>query len=97
MPLDLQQMRRDLKDRRTQLATAAITTASQTIANKFWRLPCVQRIGTVGIYMATAGEIDCGPLIKTGWLRKKRIFAPVLAKKQSSMLSLFHCSRSIKI
>lgn len=85
---DLRQLRRDLKKQRASLDPADIASASCTIAANFWRLPCVQRADNIGIYMGTAGEIDCGPLIKMGWLRKKRIFAPVLAKNQLKFAAL---------
>jgi 5-formyltetrahydrofolate cyclo-ligase len=79
---DLRQLRRDLKDRRALLEPEEIQSSSLHIAAKFWQLPCVQRVKNIGIYMSVAGEIDCGPLIKMGWLRKKRIFAPVLVKNR---------------
>ena len=85
---DLQQLRRDLKKRRASLEPAEINFASLRIAVKFWQLPCVQRVNSIGIYMSVAGEIDCGPLIKMGWLRKKRIFAPVLAKNRLNFAPL---------
>jgi 5-formyltetrahydrofolate cyclo-ligase len=88
MHSDLRQLRRNLKTRRASLERAEIASASLTIAANFWRMPCVQRVSNIGIYMATAGEIDCGPLIKMGWLRKKRIFAPVLAKNQLKFAAL---------
>ena len=88
MQQDLQQLRRDLKKRRALLDPIEITSTSLSIAAKFWHLPCVQRVSNIGIYMSVAGEIDCGPLIKIGWLRKKRIFAPVLAKNRLNFAPL---------
>ena len=88
MQHDLQQLRRDLKQRRALLEPAEINSSSFSIAAKFWQLPCVQRANNIGIYMSVAGEIDCGPLIKMGWLRKKRIFAPVLAKNRLNFAPL---------
>ena len=85
---DLQQLRRDLKKRRALLEPAEINSSSLRIAAKFWQLPCVQRVNNIGIYMSVAGEIDCGPLIKMGWLRKKRIFAPVLTKNRLNFAPL---------
>jgi len=88
MQQDLQQLRRDLKKRRALLDPMEITSTSLSITAKFWHLPCVQRVTNIGIYMSVAGEIDCGPLIKIGWLRKKRIFAPVLAKNRLNFAPL---------
>jgi len=88
MHQDLQQLRSDLKKRRASLDPAEISSASLSIAAKFWQLPCVQRVNNIGIYMSVAGEIDCGPLIKMGWLRKKRVFAPVLAKNRLNFAPL---------
>jgi len=45
--------------------------------------------------MAVAGEVDCAALIKTGWLRKKRIFAPVLAKKRLKFAPLVPGSKLV--
>lgn len=92
---DLQQLRRDLKRRRALLEPAEINSSSLSIAAKFWRLPCVQRVNNIGIYMSVAGEIDCGPLIKMGWLRKKRIFAPVLAKNRLNFAPLEPASKLV--
>jgi 5-formyltetrahydrofolate cyclo-ligase len=82
MQHDLQQLRRSLKARRAALNPAETELASLAVAETFWRLACVQRASNIGIYMSVAGEIDCGPLIKMGWLRKKCLFAPVLAKNR---------------
>jgi 5-formyltetrahydrofolate cyclo-ligase len=85
---DLRQLRRDLKQRRALLEPDEIQSSSFRIAAKFWQLPCVQRVANIGIYMSVAGEIDCGPLIKMGWLRKKRVFAPVLVKNRLNFAPL---------
>lgn len=93
MPPDPQQLRREMKARRVRLSPAEIQTASQSVANIFWRLPQVQRVNKVGIYISVGGEIDCTPLIETGWLRKKRIFAPVLTKKRLRYAALYPGSK----
>lgn len=71
-----------MKRRRRELALADIQAASASICKKLWRIPALRRSKRLAIYMSAAGEIDCQSLIETAWLRKMRVFAPVLAGKQ---------------
>lgn len=77
-PKELSAVRNRLKRERRSLDSEFVAWASQEIARKFWRSPFAQRATNIAIYMSVAGEVDCGTIIETAWLRKKRIFAPVL-------------------
>jgi len=65
-----------------------VTSASQTIAEKFWQLSFAKRARSIGVYMSARGEIDCRPIIEMAWMRKKRIFVPVLRGKQINFAPL---------
>jgi 5-formyltetrahydrofolate cyclo-ligase len=82
MNRDLQQLRAQLKNRRASLEPAEIAHASLSVAHLFWQATFAQRINNVAVYMSAAGEIDCSKLIQTAWLRKKQVFAPILAGKR---------------
>ena len=70
------------------LPTQYINAASQNIAEKFWQMPCTKRAKYIAVYMPTRGEIDCQPIIEMAWMRKKRIFVPVLRGKQINFAPL---------
>ena len=42
----------------------------------------MQRARRIAIYMAVNGEVNCQPLIDQAWLRKKQLFAPILAQNR---------------
>ncbi len=80
MNVDTHKLRAQLKKRRAALDDQFIAAASQTVAAKFWALPFVKRASHIAVYMPARGEIDCRPIVEMAWLRKKRIFVPVLRK-----------------
>lgn len=88
MPPDLQSLRAKLKERRRSLDADFIALASQKVAENFWRLRAIQRSKKLAVYMSTAGEIDCEEIIQGAWLRKKRIFVPVLRGKHLNFAPL---------
>ena len=79
---EMKAVRSRLKRERRALDSGFVAAASCEIAARFWRSSFTQRATNIAIYMSTAGEVDCGPIIETAWLRKKRIFAPVLKGKR---------------
>lgn len=71
-----------MNQRRRELGHAEIRIASASVCKKLWQIPALRRAKRVAIYMSVAGEIDCHPIAETAWLRKMRVFAPVLTGKQ---------------
>jgi 5-formyltetrahydrofolate cyclo-ligase len=82
MSVDTRSLRTQLKKRRAMLEHQFVTSASQTIAEKFWQLSFAKRARRIGVYMSARGEIDCRPIIEMAWMRKKRIYVPILQKNQ---------------
>lgn len=71
-------VRAQLKQQRRSLDPELIASASDEISRQFWQRVATRRALNIGVYMCTAGEVDCGSIIATAWQRKKRVFAPVL-------------------
>jgi 5-formyltetrahydrofolate cyclo-ligase len=88
MNQDLHELRKQLKERRALLSCKYIEAASQKLAEKFWQMPCTKRARSIAVYLPTRGEIDCQPIIEMAWMRKKRIFAPILRGKQINFAPL---------
>jgi 5-formyltetrahydrofolate cyclo-ligase len=88
-----QDLRTELKARRKAMTQQEINAASNAIADIFWQESFSNSAETIAIYMATAGEADCQPLMNTGWLRKKRIFAPILSNKHLNFAPLERTSK----
>jgi len=78
--MKLQDLRRDIKDRRLALQPDEIQAASRAIATRFWRLPAAARASRLGMYFAVAGEVDCAELIGEAWDRQRRVLLPVLRR-----------------
>ncbi|TDJ43609.1 MAG: 5-formyltetrahydrofolate cyclo-ligase [Gammaproteobacteria bacterium] len=88
MNQDLHKLRTQLKARRALLSDQYIETASQKFSDNFWQMQFTKRAQRIAVYMPTRGEIDCQPIIDMAWMRKKRIFAPILRGKQINFAPL---------
>jgi len=88
MNQELHKLRTQLKQRRTLLTHQYIEAASQKFAENFWQMPFTKRAQRIAVYMPTRGEIDCQSIIEMAWMRKKRIFAPILRGKQINFAPL---------
>ncbi|MDB4307686.1 5-formyltetrahydrofolate cyclo-ligase [Gammaproteobacteria bacterium] len=82
MASESQDLRQKLKAQRHALSAQYVAAASNNIAEKFWHSPIIKHAESIAIYQATAGEVDCHPLVKIAWARNLRVFAPILAGKQ---------------
>jgi 5-formyltetrahydrofolate cyclo-ligase len=87
-PKETTAVRSSLKRKRRSLDPDFVADASEKIGARFWRSSFAQRATNIAIYMSTAGEVDCSTIIETAWLRKKRVFAPVLQGKRLEFASL---------
>jgi 5-formyltetrahydrofolate cyclo-ligase len=96
MNVDLHNLRAQLKQRRAALDQQFVSSASRTIAEKFWQLPCTKRSKRIAVYMPTRGEVDCWPIIEMAWMRKKSIFVPVLRKNRINFVPLHPDSTLIR-
>ncbi len=72
-------LRRRIIRRRKSLDPGFIESASAAIAAEFCGRQAFWRAGSITAYMAVNGEVDTGRIMETAWLRKKRIFLPVMA------------------
>ena len=79
---DTQRLRARLKQRRAVLEQQFVTSASQTIAERFWQLSFAKRANRIAVYLPVRGEIDCQPIMEIAWMRKKSVFVPVLQKNR---------------
>lgn len=80
MSMDIKNLRRTIKHARTELVSAEIAHASELAAKKLCDNILNSRFQNIAVYMAAFGEIDCLPIVRRAWLRKKRVFLPVLRK-----------------
>lgn len=75
---DSRALRREMIRRRKSLDPRFIESASAAIAAAFCRHQAFWRTGSIAAYMAANGEVDTGRIMQAAWLRKKRIFLPVM-------------------
>lgn len=73
-------LRRRLKIRRRQLSEYQVAEAAVSVNKQLWQLPELSRGYRIGCYLSVNGEVNCDKFIRTAWMRKKRIFVPVLRK-----------------
>ena len=82
MSEDSREIRRQIIRRRKSLDPGFIGSASAAIASEFCRHEAFWRAESIAAYMAVNGEVDTGRIMQAAWLRKKRIFLPVMAGKR---------------
>jgi 5-formyltetrahydrofolate cyclo-ligase len=88
MASESQDLRQKLKAQRHALSAKDVAAASKNIAEKFWHSTISEHAKSIAIYQATAGEVDCRPLLEIAWARNLRVFAPILAGKQLNFAAL---------
>ena len=71
-----EQLRSQLKKRRSEMSLAQKKAASQKIAARLQRLPAYQKAKTLLIYVSTEIEVDTLPLIQKALEQNKRVAVP---------------------
>lgn len=79
---DYQALRQANTAARDRLTAAQISAASETIADRFWRLSSVQRSCRIGVYVAVRGEIDCDYIAAGAWSRRRQVYLPVICGRE---------------
>lgn len=81
-------LRSRLKTKRRQLSEYQVAEAAVSVNKKLWQLPELARGYRIGCYLSVNGEVNCDKFIRTAWMRKKRIFVPVLRKNDMGFYQL---------
>ena len=82
MTTDQQHARIAGKNARRQLSNAQRDKYSDAIADRVIRAAWFQRASYVGCYLPTIDEVNTWEIIARAWLMGKRVFVPVVEKKQ---------------
>lgn len=86
--ISVSKLRLSIKRQRRLLGDVEITDAALKIKKNLWQLPELCRAKNIGSYISVNGEVDPGLFIQEAWMRKKRIFMPVLRKNGMSFYEL---------
>jgi 5-formyltetrahydrofolate cyclo-ligase len=78
---DRRQLRRELRAARRALAPDAAMHASRAICRSIAALPVFRASRHVALFLAFDGEPDLSPLIKSGAVRGKHLYVPVITHK----------------
>ena len=81
-------IRLSIKKQRRLLSETEIANAAINIKKNLWQLPELSRAKNIGCYISVNGETDPGLFVESAWVRKKRIFMPVLRKNDMSFYEL---------
>jgi 5-formyltetrahydrofolate cyclo-ligase len=81
-------IRLSIKKQRRLLDDCAIAHAAIDIKKNLWQLPELSRAKNIGSYFSVHGEADPGAFVQSAWMRKKRIFMPVLRKNAMRLYEL---------
>lgn len=92
VPADKEELRRELKKRRKDLAPEerrrlSLAAALALAAGLHW-----QRARTVALYVATRGETDTAPLLDLAWKSGKTVLLPACSRKDAGKMCFAACS-----
>ena len=75
-------LRQQHLDARRRMTDAERSAASDSINRQLLRSRHYARANTIGVYLATADEVDLDAFIRTSWLHGKRVYAPRVAQNR---------------
>jgi len=81
-------LRHRLKTQRRQLSEQQIGETAASVNRQLWKLPELARGNRIGCYLSVNGEVNCDEFIRSAWMRKKRIFVPILRKSGMGFFQL---------
>jgi 5-formyltetrahydrofolate cyclo-ligase len=87
------EIRNKMRAKREALSSDQVRNAAASISHNLWQLPEIQRAKKIGCYIDVNGEASSVNFVQTAFTRKKRIFVPVLHKKNMAFFQLFPNSK----
>ena len=91
-PSAKEELRRDLRTRRTVLSSEERQTLSRAAADASIASPPWQQARTVALYMSVRGEIDTAPLLVHAWESGKAVLLPACSRKERGKMCFLACA-----
>ena len=88
-------LRQQHLDARRHMTDAERSAASDSINRQLLRSRSYARANSIGVYLASADEVDLDAFIHTAWLHEKRVYAPRVA--QNHEMFFLELSRDTRI
>ncbi|WP_427977253.1 5-formyltetrahydrofolate cyclo-ligase [Agarivorans sp.] len=73
-----QQLRKQVRQRRSELSPAQQSEASLAVLNYLQSHPQLNNMQAIALYLAFDGELDLQPLIEWLWQQNKRLYVPLV-------------------
>ncbi|HXH01746.1 MAG TPA: 5-formyltetrahydrofolate cyclo-ligase [Candidatus Competibacteraceae bacterium] len=86
---DLDDLRQQIRARRRALSSAERHHAAQQLAKRVASLRLFTHAHHIAAYLAFDGEMDPAPLVERAWAMGKRVYLPILRRKQALKFALY--------